>query len=93
MYCISKSTLYLNFSKTATHVDYTYFHSCCRGVQEGAILIDSSTIDPSVSQEMMKLASDAKASYMDAPVSGGMDCEGKTVAGSFFFFLFGLRKY
>lgn len=43
-----------------------------RGLQEGTLLIDSSTIDPSVSKEMSKLANDHKGSYMDAPVSGGV---------------------
>ena len=39
-------------------------------VQQGSIMIDSSTIDPAVSK---KVASEAEAkcsSYMDAPVSG-----------------------
>lgn len=43
-----------------------------RGLQEGTLLIDSSTIDPSVSKEMSKLAIDHKGTYMDAPVSGGV---------------------
>ncbi len=33
--------------------------------------MDSSTIDPSVSQQMEKLAQEKGATYMDAPVSGG----------------------
>ena len=41
-------------------------------VQSGSLLIDSSTIDPSVSQEMEKLCKDKGATYMDAPVSGGI---------------------
>ncbi|XP_037078041.1 3-hydroxyisobutyrate dehydrogenase, mitochondrial-like isoform X2 [Pollicipes pollicipes] len=42
-------------------------------VQPGTLMIDSSTIDPAVSQEMA-LAADAKSAvYMDAPVSGGVN--------------------
>lgn len=52
-------------------------------MREGALLIDSSTIDPAVSKEMSKLAAESSATYMDAPVSGGskiiflsFNCEG-----------------
>jgi len=41
-------------------------------VKPGAMLIDSSTIDPSTSLEMSKLAAEKNAVYMDAPVSGGV---------------------
>ena len=40
-------------------------------VQEGSLLIDSSTIDPSVSRDVAKLCANKKSTYMDAPVSGG----------------------
>lgn len=43
-----------------------------RGIQEGTLLLDSSTIDPAVSKEMCSLAASLKATYMDAPVSGGV---------------------
>uniref|UniRef100_G3MRY5 3-hydroxyisobutyrate dehydrogenase n=2 Tax=Amblyomma TaxID=6942 RepID=G3MRY5_AMBMU len=39
----------------------------------GSLLIDSSTIDPSVSQEMSKLAEAKGALFIDAPVSGGVN--------------------
>lgn len=41
-------------------------------VQSGSLLLDSSTIDPAVSQEMAALANDKGATFMDAPVSGGV---------------------
>ena len=40
-------------------------------VKSGSLLIDSSTIDPSVSKEMENLATAKGAIFMDAPVSGG----------------------
>lgn len=43
-----------------------------RGVREGALMIDSSTIDPAVSKDMAKLAKTHKSTYLDAPVSGGV---------------------
>ncbi len=42
-----------------------------RKVHAASVLIDSSTIDPSVSQEMEKLCMLKGATYLDAPVSGG----------------------
>ena len=40
-------------------------------MNEGTILIDSSTIDPSVAKEMASVAERKRTVYMDAPVSGG----------------------
>lgn len=42
-------------------------------VQKGTLLIDSSTIDPSVSQDMAAEAAARGAVFMDAPVSGGVN--------------------
>ena len=42
-----------------------------RGVQSNTLMIDSSTIDPAASKDVAKLASEAGATYIDAPVSGG----------------------
>lgn len=42
-----------------------------RKVKKGSLLIDSSTIDPSVSKELAKAAENMGAVFMDAPVSGG----------------------
>ncbi|PIK62155.1 putative 3-hydroxyisobutyrate dehydrogenase, mitochondrial-like [Apostichopus japonicus] len=41
-------------------------------VKKGCLLIDSSTIDPYVSQEVAALAEKHGATFMDAPVSGGV---------------------
>jgi 3-hydroxyisobutyrate dehydrogenase len=41
-------------------------------VQSGSLLIDSSTIDPAVSQQMAEQAKEKGAVFMDAPVSGGV---------------------
>ncbi len=40
-------------------------------MKKGALLIDSSTIDPAVSKEMAVAAEKLGAVFMDAPVSGG----------------------
>lgn len=42
-----------------------------REVKKGSLLIDSSTIDPSVSKELAKEVEKMGAVFMDAPVSGG----------------------
>lgn len=51
---------------------YSGNHGIFSGLQEGTLMMDSSTIDPSVSKEISKLANDHKGTYMDAPVSGGV---------------------
>lgn len=43
-----------------------------RGIQEGTLLIESSTLDPSISKEMSKLTTPSKSTYIDAPVLGGV---------------------
>ena len=41
-------------------------------VQQGSLLIDSSTIDPVVAKEVAGMAQKKGVSFVDAPVSGGM---------------------
>jgi len=43
----------------------------CEGAKGGAIFIDMSTIDPSVSRKVAKVLGEKKIRVMDAPVSGG----------------------
>lgn len=43
-----------------------------RSIKSGSLLIDSSTIDPSVSKEVAALSEKKGAVFMDAPVSGGI---------------------
>lgn len=52
---------------------YAGEHGILKSVQEGTLLIDSSTIDPTVSKNMAALAKDKGAIYLDAPVSGGVN--------------------
>lgn len=44
-------------------------------MKKGTLLIDSSTIDPAVSKEMAVTAEKMGAVFMDAPVTGGRDCD------------------
>ena len=41
------------------------------GVKAGTLLVDSSTIDPAVSQEVAAMCKEKGATFVDAPVSGG----------------------
>ena len=43
-------------------------------VKPGSLLIDTSTIEPAVAQEMAELTQSKGATFLDAPVSGGMLC-------------------
>ncbi|KAK3106391.1 hypothetical protein FSP39_019036 [Pinctada imbricata] len=52
---------------------YTGNNGILSSVQSGSMMIDSSTIDPAVSQEMAKLAGGKNSVYLDAPVSGGVN--------------------
>ena len=40
-------------------------------VKAGSLLVDSSTIDPAVSQEVAAMCKEKGATFVDAPVSGG----------------------
>jgi len=43
-----------------------------RMAREGALLIDSSTVDPSVSQAIASQARERRLRFIDSPVSGGI---------------------
>ncbi|XP_067360989.1 3-hydroxyisobutyrate dehydrogenase a isoform X2 [Channa argus] len=51
---------------------YTGSNGILKKVKKGTLLIDSSTIDPTVTKEMAFAAEKMGAVFMDAPVSGGV---------------------
>lgn len=51
---------------------YSGANGILKKVKKGSLLIDSSTIDPSVSKELAKEVEKMGAVFMDAPVSGGV---------------------
>lgn len=53
-------------------VKTTYEEMVKDGVNSNTMFIDSSTVDPNVSQHVQKVVSKAGASFVDAPVSGGV---------------------
>lgn len=54
---------------------YTGPNGILKKVKKGTLLIDSSTIDPSVSKEMAVASEKMGAVFMDAPVSGELLCQ------------------
>jgi len=58
----------------STHVKEVYMgeEGILREVKENSLLIDSSTIDPAVSKLVAVESKKKQATYMDAPVSGGV---------------------
>ncbi|XP_071514761.1 3-hydroxyisobutyrate dehydrogenase, mitochondrial [Panulirus ornatus] len=52
---------------------YTGEKGVFEAVQPGTLILDSSTIDPTVSKEMASIALKKGAVFMDAPVSGGVN--------------------
>lgn len=52
---------------------YTSDNGILSTVRKNTLLIDSSTIDPSVSQEVSKEAEKREARFIDSPVSGGVN--------------------
>ncbi|XP_048414165.1 3-hydroxyisobutyrate dehydrogenase, mitochondrial-like isoform X1 [Stegostoma tigrinum] len=67
---------------------YTGPNGILKKIKKGSLLIDSSTIDPAVSKEMAKDAEKIGATFMDAPVSGGV---GAARAGNLTFMVGGLE--
>ncbi|KAL4234679.1 hypothetical protein ACF0H5_006320 [Mactra antiquata] len=59
----------------SSHVQqvYTADNGIFSTVQNGTLLMDCSTIDPTVSQAMSKIAQDKGSAFVDAPVSGGVN--------------------
>jgi len=60
---------------SSPHVKKVYLEgqdSLINGIDENSFLIDSSTIDQSVSKQVSKKIIDEGARAIDAPVSGGM---------------------
>ncbi|KAJ8267300.1 hypothetical protein COCON_G00124720 [Conger conger] len=51
---------------------YTGANGILKKIKKGTLLIDSSTIDPSVAKEMALASEKMGAVFMDAPVSGGV---------------------
>ncbi|MBN3287677.1 3HIDH protein, partial [Polyodon spathula] len=68
---------------------YTGLKGILQKVKKGSLLIDSSTIDPSVSKEMAKEAEKMGAVFMDAPVSGGV---GAASSGKLTFMVGGVEE-
>ncbi|KAL4646897.1 3-hydroxyisobutyrate dehydrogenase, mitochondrial-like isoform X1 [Arapaima gigas] len=68
---------------------YTGPNGILRKVRKGSLLIDSSTIDPSVSKEMAAAAEKMGAVFMDAPVSGGV---GAASSGKLTFMVGGAKE-
>ena len=52
---------------------YTGENGVLKAVQPESLLIDSSTVDPAVSQNMAALVEQSDAVFVDAPVSGGVN--------------------
>lgn len=74
-----------------SHVQDVYLgeKGILKAVQPNTLLIDSSTIDPSVSKEVSKMSQQNGAVYMDAPVSGGVPA---AAAGTLTFMVGGPKK-
>lgn len=53
-------------------VKATYEEMISDGVNGNTMFIDSSTVDPGVSQYVQKIVKEKGASFVDAPVSGGV---------------------
>ncbi|XP_042672853.1 3-hydroxyisobutyrate dehydrogenase, mitochondrial [Centrocercus urophasianus] len=68
---------------------YTGANGILKKVKKGSLLIDSSTIDPTVSKELAKAVEKMGAVFMDAPVSGGV---GAARAGNLTFMVGGVEQ-
>jgi 3-hydroxyisobutyrate dehydrogenase len=68
---------------------YTGEQGVLSSVKSGALLIDASTIDPTVSRELALAAAQKGAAFIDAPVSGGV---GGATNGTLTFMVGGARE-
>ncbi|XP_075414358.1 3-hydroxyisobutyrate dehydrogenase, mitochondrial isoform X2 [Tenrec ecaudatus] len=68
---------------------YSGANGILKNVKKGSLLIDSSTIDPSVSKELAKEVEKMGAVFMDAPVSGGV---GAARSGNLTFMVGGVEE-
>ncbi|XP_036309629.1 3-hydroxyisobutyrate dehydrogenase, mitochondrial isoform X2 [Pipistrellus kuhlii] len=68
---------------------YSGANGILKEVKKGSLLIDSSTIDPSVSKELAKEVEKMGAVFMDAPVSGGV---GAARSGNLTFMVGGVEE-
>lgn len=71
----SKADRIITMLPNSKHVQSCYAgeNGVFKTVQPGTLIIDSSTIDPTVSKEMAAIAMKKRAVFMDAPVSGGVN--------------------
>ncbi|XP_076977187.1 3-hydroxyisobutyrate dehydrogenase, mitochondrial isoform X5 [Tamandua tetradactyla] len=68
---------------------YSGVNGILKKVKKGSLLIDSSTIDPTVSKELAKEVEKMGAVFMDAPVSGGV---GAARSGNLTFMVGGIEE-
>uniref|UniRef100_H2ZG45 3-hydroxyisobutyrate dehydrogenase, mitochondrial n=1 Tax=Ciona savignyi TaxID=51511 RepID=H2ZG45_CIOSA len=75
----------------SSHVQQVYLgnNGILESIQPGSVCIDSSTIDPAVSQDVAKQSEQKSAKYLDAPVSGGV---GAAQAGTLTFMVGGEKE-
>ncbi|KAH6568639.1 hypothetical protein BASA50_000400 [Batrachochytrium salamandrivorans] len=68
-----KSSVVITMLPTAAHVRNVFLgdNGLIKGVQKGALLMDSSTIDPKTVKDLAKALLEKNAIAMDTPVSGG----------------------
>ncbi|PVD35852.1 hypothetical protein C0Q70_02821 [Pomacea canaliculata] len=71
----SQTSILVTMLPASSHVldVYTGSSGILRSVQKGSLLIDSSTIDPSVAQQIAQESKASCATFVDAPVSGGVN--------------------
>nr|CAB3252808.1 3-hydroxyisobutyrate dehydrogenase, mitochondrial-like [Phallusia mammillata] len=69
-----KASQIITMLPNSSHVEEVYMgkNGILESVQDGSILIDSSTIHPASSKKVAEAAAAKSAFYMDAPVSGGV---------------------
>jgi len=68
-----KSDVVISIVPTSKEVQEVYLNEdgVLAGIKSGSIIVDMSTIDPIVSQEVAAAALEKKVEMLDAPVSGG----------------------
>lgn len=63
---------YVYYRSLPKNMSLTKSNPTLRGLQPGSILLDSSTVDPSIPIALVKQAQEKGSFFLDTPVSGGL---------------------
>ncbi len=89
--CVKGAQFIVSMLPAGKHVESVYLTAetgLINHIEQGSVVIDSSTIDAATSQKVAKALAEQKIGFVDAPVSGGV---GGAIAGTLSFMVGGSK--